>query len=135
MWELHFRAQAGNITIETLLQWRKQDAEFDQLLQTDRLKAVEQRWKRIEKAAKVTEEYPPDWKADAWSLQRTYPQFFGRPVARAISSAFQIALANGSNRKPQGQDSNTQSEIRESGDRVEGVRRFQAGATSSCRSA
>jgi hypothetical protein len=76
---LHFCAQAGNITSETLLQWRKQDAEFDQLLQTARLKAVEQRWKRIEKAAKGTEEHPPDWKADAWSLERTYPQFFGRP--------------------------------------------------------
>lgn len=76
---LHFCAQAGNITSETLLRWRKQDPQFDQLLQTARLKAVEQRWKRIEKAAKGTAQHPPDWKADAWSLERTYPQFFGRP--------------------------------------------------------
>jgi hypothetical protein len=40
---LHFCAQAGNITSETLLQWRKQDPQFDQLLQAARLKAVEQR--------------------------------------------------------------------------------------------
>ena len=76
---LHFCAQAGNITSETLLQWRKQDPEFERLLQAARLKAVEQRWKRIEKAAKGSQEHPPDWKADAWSLERTYPQFFGRP--------------------------------------------------------
>jgi hypothetical protein len=76
---LHFCAQAGNITTETLLQWRKEDPSFDQLLQAARLKAVEQRWKRIEKAAKGTQEHPPDWKADAWSLERTYPQLFGRP--------------------------------------------------------
>ena len=69
----------GNITSETLLQWRKQDPQFDQLLQAARLKAVEQRWKRIEKAAKGSVDHPPDWKADAWSLERVYPQLFGRP--------------------------------------------------------
>jgi hypothetical protein len=76
---LHFCAQAGNITRETLIQWRKQDPQFDQLLQAARLKAVEQRWRRIEKAAKGTEEHPPDWKCDAWALERTYPEHFGRP--------------------------------------------------------
>jgi len=76
---LHFCAQAGNITSETLLQWRKQNPQFDQLLQTARLKAVEQRWRRIEKAAKGSLDHPPDWKADAWSLERVYPQLFGRP--------------------------------------------------------
>ena len=64
---LHFCAEAGNISRETLIQWRKQDPQFDQLLQAPRLKAVERRWKRIEKAAKGTAEHPPDWKADAWS--------------------------------------------------------------------
>src|SRR6516162_5582828 len=59
----------GNITSETLLQWRKQDPQFDQLLQAARLKAVEQRWKRIEKAAKGSAGHPPDWKADAWSFR------------------------------------------------------------------
>ena len=59
---LHFCAQAGSITYETLLQWRKQDPEFDQLLQTARLKAVERRWRRIEKAAIGSLENPPDWK-------------------------------------------------------------------------
>jgi hypothetical protein len=43
------------------------------------IKAVEQRWRRIEKAANGTAEHPPDWKADAWSLERVYPQLFGRP--------------------------------------------------------
>jgi hypothetical protein len=41
--------------------------------------AVERRWRRIEKAAKGSQEHPPDWKADAWSLERVYPQLFGRP--------------------------------------------------------
>ena len=88
---LHFCAQAGSITYETLLQWRKQDPEFDQLLQTARLKAVERRWKRIEQAAIGSVDNPPDWKADAWSLERTYPQHFGRPdiqlsVNQSVSS-------------------------------------------------
>ena len=69
----------GNITSETLLQWRKQDPQFDQLLQAARLKAVEQRWKRIEKAAKGSAGHPPDWKADAWCLERVYAQHFARP--------------------------------------------------------
>jgi hypothetical protein len=76
---LHFAAKAGDITDETLLQWRRQDHKFAHDLEAARLEAVERRWKRIEKAAKGTEENPPDWKADAWSLERTYPQFFGRP--------------------------------------------------------
>jgi hypothetical protein len=41
--------------------------------------AVEQRWRRIEKAAKGSQQHAPDWKADAWALERTYAQFFCRP--------------------------------------------------------
>jgi hypothetical protein len=97
---LHFCAQAGNITSETLLQWRKQDPQFDQLLQAARLKAVERRWKRIEKAAKGTAQHPPDWKADAWSLERVYPQFFGRPdlqlsINQSVSSGPQNVVVIG----------------------------------------
>ena len=76
---LHFAAKAGDITDEALLQWRRKDPKFARDLEAARLEAVERRWKRIEKAAKGTEEHPPDWKADAWSLERVYPQFFGRP--------------------------------------------------------
>jgi hypothetical protein len=76
---LHFAAKAGDISDEALLQWRRKDPKFARDLEAARLEAVERRWKRIEKAAKGTEEHPPDWKADAWSLERVYPQFFGRP--------------------------------------------------------
>jgi hypothetical protein len=76
---LHFAAKAGDITEETLLQWRRQDPRFARELEEARLEAVERRWKRIEKAAKGSQERPPDWKADAWSLERVYSQLFGRP--------------------------------------------------------
>jgi hypothetical protein len=76
---LRFAAQAGDITEETLLQWRKEDPKFARNLEQARLAAVERRWERIEKAAKGSVEHPPDWKADAWSLERVYPQLFGRP--------------------------------------------------------
>ena len=39
----------------------------------------ERSWRQIEKAAKGSAGHPPDWKADAWSLERVYPQLFGRP--------------------------------------------------------
>jgi hypothetical protein len=76
---LHFVAQAGDITRETLIQWRKQDPDFDRLLQAARLEAVERRWNRIEKAAIGSEEHPPAWQADAWALERAHPQHFSRP--------------------------------------------------------
>jgi hypothetical protein len=76
---LHFVAQAGDITRETLNQWRKLDRDFDRLLRAARLEAVERRWNRIEKAAMGSEERPPAWQADAWALERAYPQHFSRP--------------------------------------------------------
>jgi hypothetical protein len=76
---IHFAAKAGDISIETLYNWREKDPQFARDFEAARLEAVERRWKRIEKAARGSQEHPPDWKADAWSLERVYPQLFGRP--------------------------------------------------------
>ena len=76
---LHFAAKAGDITEETLHQWRQDDPKFARKLEEARLAAVERRWKRIEQAAQGSQDHPPDWKADAWSLERAWAQFFCRP--------------------------------------------------------
>jgi hypothetical protein len=88
---LHFAAKAGDVTEETLHQWRRTDPKCARDLEEARLAAVERRWNRIEKAAKGSVDHPPDWKADAWSLERVYPQLFGRPdlqlsVNQSVSS-------------------------------------------------
>jgi hypothetical protein len=44
-----------------------------------RLASVEERWKQIMKLGKGTEEKPGDWKALAWSLERTEASSFARP--------------------------------------------------------
>jgi hypothetical protein len=76
---IYFAAKAGDVSTETLSLWREKDPQFARDFETARLEAVERRWRRIEKAAKGSVEHPPDWKADAWSLERVYPQLFGRP--------------------------------------------------------
>jgi hypothetical protein len=76
---IHFAAKAGDVSTETLSLWREKDPQFARDFEAARLEAVERRWRRIEKAAKGTAEHPPDWKADAWSLERVYPHLFGRP--------------------------------------------------------
>jgi len=75
----YFAAKAGDVSTETLSLWREKDPQFARDFEAARLEAVEQLWRRIEKAARGSREHPPDWKADAWSLERVYPQLFGRP--------------------------------------------------------
>ena len=48
---LKFAAQAGNIDLDTLGQWRAKDSEFNRALSQARLAAVEEKWKLIQKAA------------------------------------------------------------------------------------
>ena len=48
---LKFAAQAGNIDLDTLGQWRARDPEFAKALSQARLAAVEEKWKLIQKAA------------------------------------------------------------------------------------
>jgi hypothetical protein len=68
---IYFAAKAGDVSTETLSLWREKDPQFACHFEAARLEAVERRWKRIEKAAKGSQERPPDWKADAWSLNQS----------------------------------------------------------------
>lgn len=82
---LKFAAQAGNIDLDTLGQWRAKNPEFDQALSQARLIAVEEKWKLIQKAAEDRLDADGklvkagDWKSLAWSLERAYPADFARP--------------------------------------------------------
>jgi hypothetical protein len=76
---LKFVAQAGGIAYDVFLDWRGRDPEFDRALEEARLASVQERWKQIMKLGKGTQEKPGDWKALAWSLERTEPSSFARP--------------------------------------------------------
>ena len=76
---LKFVAQAGGIAYDAFLDWRNRDPEFDQALEQARLASVQERWEQIMKLGKGTEEKPGDWKALAWSLERTEASSFARP--------------------------------------------------------
>jgi hypothetical protein len=76
---LKFAAQAGNITYDALVAWQQRDPEFARELTQARLKAVEDRWELIRKAAAGSKDNPPDWRAAAWSLERVYYSDFARP--------------------------------------------------------
>jgi hypothetical protein len=62
-----------------LLDWRNRDPEFDRALEQARLASVQERWEQIMKLGKGTEEKRGDWKALAWSLERTEASSFARP--------------------------------------------------------
>jgi len=76
---LRFAASAGNISLETLREWRERDKEFARTLEAARLESVQRRWNLIRKAAQGTQERPGDWKALAWQLERSFPHEFSRP--------------------------------------------------------
>ena len=81
---LKFVAQAGGIAYDVFLDWRNRDSEFDQALEQARLASVQERWEQIMKLGKGTEEKPGDWKALAWSLERTEASSFARPEIQLI---------------------------------------------------
>ena len=74
---LKFVATAASVTAETLLQWRKSDAVFNEAFEQARLEAVEKRWQTILKASEKG--LPGSWQAACWALERSNPSEFGRP--------------------------------------------------------
>src|SRR6516165_5256521 len=81
---LKFVAQAGGIAYDGFLDWRNRDSEFDQALEQARLASVQECWEQIMKLGKGTQEKPGDWKALAWSLERTEASSFARPEIQLI---------------------------------------------------
>ena len=84
---MRFVATAGGISVETLSEWREHDPKFASEFAQAQLESVKRRWNLIQKAARGTEDNPGDWKAAAWSLERTFPREFGRPEV-------QVAIQN-----------------------------------------
>ena len=76
---LKFVAQAGGIAYDVFLDWRGRDPAFDRAIEEARLASVQERWEQIMKLGKGTEEKLGDWKALAWSLERTEASSFARP--------------------------------------------------------
>lgn len=76
---LYFAAESGGVSLETLYHWCRQDPELEREIERARLVAAKLRWEQINKAAKGSEENPPNWQATAWQLERSYPRQFSRP--------------------------------------------------------
>jgi hypothetical protein len=84
---LKFAAACAGLTDEGLRLWRERDPKFAQELEIARLTSVKERWEIIQAAARGNGDTPGDWKAAAWSVERTWPKDFGRPE-------FQLNLQN-----------------------------------------
>jgi hypothetical protein len=76
---LCFAAASAGIGYQTLVSWRQRDPKFSEAVEMARMASVQARWDLIQEAAKDKEDRPGDWKAAAWSLERTFPSNFGRP--------------------------------------------------------
>jgi hypothetical protein len=76
---LKFVAQAGGVAYDVFLDWRGRDPAFNRAIEEARLASVQERWEQIMKLGKGTEEKLGDWKALAWSLERTEASSFARP--------------------------------------------------------
>jgi hypothetical protein len=99
---LKFAAASVGVTYEALNQWREKDPKFSKEVELARLASVKERWDLIQLAAAGNGETPGDWKAAAWSVERTWPADFGRPdvvlqnnvqtnVTNQISITFEVA--------------------------------------------
>jgi hypothetical protein len=79
---LKFAAASVGVTDEAVRLWREKDSEFSEKVELARLASVKERWEIIQAAARGNGETPGDWHAAAWSVERTWPQDFGRPEAQ-----------------------------------------------------
>jgi len=72
---LHHAALAGGINYDTLNEWRKKYSDFSDAIKKAEGECVVMRLARINKAGQEG-----TWQADAWTLERRYPQDYGRTV-------------------------------------------------------
>jgi hypothetical protein len=70
---LHAAAALGGVHYDTLLQWRKEDPDFEQQVKVANSRAIETTMEMIRAAV------PTDWRAGAWILERRFPEDFSRP--------------------------------------------------------
>ena len=69
----HQAADAAGIHRDTLNDWENTKSEFSDALKRAKAEGISRRLERIERAARNGH-----WQADAWWLERVYPEQFGR---------------------------------------------------------
>ena len=96
---LKFAAASVGVSYVALHKWRERDPKFAEDLELARLASVKERWDLIQAAARGNGETPGDWKAAAWSVERTWPADFGRPdvvlqnnVSNVTNNHFEITF-------------------------------------------
>jgi hypothetical protein len=93
---LCFAAASAGIGYQTLVNWRERDPQFSEALEVARMASVQARWDLIQEAAKDKEDRPGDWRAAAWSLERTFASQFSKPEIQ-LGVAIQNNVNGGSN--------------------------------------
>jgi hypothetical protein len=76
---LKFAAASIGVSYASLNEWREQDPAFSEKVELARVSSVKDRWDLIQAAARGNGNTPGDWKAAAWSLERTWASDFSRP--------------------------------------------------------
>ena len=74
---LRFCAAAAHVSLETLGNWREQDPDFAQALETARAAGARKKWDKI--LAAGDRDAPGSWQPLAWALERGFPAEFSRP--------------------------------------------------------
>jgi hypothetical protein len=85
---LRFCAAAGGVSLETVSNWREQDLDFSQALETARAAGARKKWDKI--LAAGDRDAPGSWQPLAWALERGFPAEFSRPEIQlaAVQSNF-----------------------------------------------
>jgi hypothetical protein len=74
---LRFCAAAAHVSLETLGNWREQDPDFAQSLESARAEGVRKKWDKI--LAAGDRDAPGSWQPLAWALERGFAAEFSRP--------------------------------------------------------
>lgn len=69
---IYYACAMANITHETYLQWKKTHSEFSEAIKKAEALDIERRVARLDETAKKG-----NWTADAWMMERRYPEQFG----------------------------------------------------------
>jgi hypothetical protein len=83
---LKYCAQSAGVHADTLEMWRAQNPVLEAELALAQGEAVKDAWARIEQAGLGYEKKPPDWRSDAWRLEKGFPVDFAKPPEVAVTN-------------------------------------------------
>jgi hypothetical protein len=89
---LRFCAAAAHVSLETLGNWREQDPEFAQALETARAEGARKKWDKI--LAAGDRNAPGSWQPLAWALERGFPAEFSRPEIQLAATQSNFTMNN-----------------------------------------